>query len=84
MTDAEFARSIAERVQSLERRVQRLEAREGLESTPLEVPEDEIVALLQQNRKIEAVKLYTEITGAGLGDAKAAVDQIEANYLAGG
>jgi ribosomal protein L7/L12 len=97
MSDAEFARELAQRVQALERRVQRLEAREGLDvpgpardagdsfSPPaMAVPEDEIVALLQQNKKVQAIKLYSEATGAGLGDAKAAVDRIETSYLAGG
>src|SRR5215208_6488963 len=64
MTDAELARELSQRVQALERRVQRLEAREGLDAPATEVSEDEIVALLQQNKKVEAVKLYSELTGA--------------------
>ena len=86
MNEPEFPRDLAQRVESLERRVQRLEAREGLDSpgSAKDVPEDEIVALLQQNRKIEAVKLYCEVTGAGLSEAASAVDLIESNYLSGG
>jgi len=83
MTDAELARELSQRVQALERRVQRLEAREGLDAPATEVSEDEIVALLQQNKKVEAVKLYSELTGAGLGEAKSAVDRIETAYLSG-
>jgi ribosomal protein L7/L12 len=37
----------------------------------------EIVGLLKQNRFIEAIKLYRDITGARLADAKAAVEAIE-------
>jgi ribosomal protein L7/L12 len=33
---------------------------------------------------VQAVKLYSEVTGAGLGEAKSAVDRIETSYLAGG
>ena len=32
--------------------------------------------LVRQNRKIEAIKLYRERTGAGLAEAKAEVDQM--------
>ncbi|HEX6117083.1 MAG TPA: hypothetical protein VFY99_08275 [Solirubrobacterales bacterium] len=93
MTETE----LAQRIRSLERRVARLEAREGLgpgdppadPSDPLpppapEVPQDEIVALLREDKKVLAVKLYSDATGARLGDAKAAVDRFEAAYLAGG
>ncbi|MGC9541979.1 ribosomal protein L7/L12 [Streptomyces sp. UG1] len=37
---------------------------------------DEVVALLRDNRKIQAIKLYREITGAGLKEAKDAVEQL--------
>ena len=56
----------------------------GFPGSAKDVPEDEIVALLRQNRKIEAVKLYCEVTGAGLSEAASAVDLIESNYLSGG
>ena len=36
----------------------------------------EIVALLRQNRKIEAIKVYRENTGVGLAEAKMAIDKI--------
>lgn len=38
---------------------------------------DEVLELLAQNRKIEAIKRYREVTGAGLAEAKAAVEAIE-------
>jgi ribosomal protein L7/L12 len=37
----------------------------------------DVVALLRINRKIEAIKLYRQKTGAGLAEAKAAVDSME-------
>jgi ribosomal protein L7/L12 len=37
----------------------------------------EIVALLRMNRKIEAIKLYRQMTGTGLKEAKDAVDSME-------
>jgi ribosomal protein L7/L12 len=41
--------------------------------------EQEIVSLLQQGRKIAAIKVYRERTGAGLKKAKEAVEAIAAN-----
>ena len=38
--------------------------------------EEEIVFLLEQGRKIEAIKLYREQTGTGLKEAKEAVEDI--------
>jgi ribosomal protein L7/L12 len=40
--------------------------------------ENQVVLLLRQRSKVEAVKLYREHTGVGLGDAKAAVEGIAA------
>ena len=36
----------------------------------------EVAALVRQNRKIEAIKLYREMTGAGLKEAKEVVDRL--------
>jgi ribosomal protein L7/L12 len=41
--------------------------------------EQEIVSLLQQGRKIAAIKVYRERTGAGLKEAKESVEAIAAN-----
>jgi len=38
----------------------------------------EIRRLLQEGRKIEAIKVYREMTGVGLAEAKAAVERIRA------
>ena len=39
--------------------------------------EDELRSLLAERRKIEAIKLYREHTGAGLAEAKDAVESLE-------
>ena len=36
----------------------------------------EVAELVRQNRKIEAIKLYRELTGAGLKEAKEVVDRL--------
>jgi len=41
--------------------------------------ERELRSLLQQGRKIEAIKLYRELTGAGLAEAKHAMDAMLAD-----
>jgi len=43
------------------------------------VLEDKIRSLLAKDRKIDAVKIYREEYGAGLGEAKSAVDRIESS-----
>jgi ribosomal protein L7/L12 len=40
--------------------------------------EDQLASLLGQGQKIQAIKLYREATGAGLKDAKDAVEAIAA------
>lgn len=37
---------------------------------------DEVVALVREGRKIQAIKVYREHTGAGLKDAKDAVERL--------
>ncbi len=37
----------------------------------------EVVALVQQNKKIQAIKLYRQITGVSLEEAKRAIDNME-------
>ena len=49
------------------------DARHGVSSVEL----DEINELLLQDKKIEAIKLYREQTGAGLKEAQAAIEAIE-------
>jgi ribosomal protein L7/L12 len=54
--------------------------------TPVAPPgqgQEELVALLRDGRKIMAVKRYREMTGVGLAEAKAAVDDLEQQIAAG-
>ena len=37
---------------------------------------DEVLSLVRQNKKIQAIKVYREITGYGLKEAKEAVDRM--------
>ncbi len=44
------------------------------------IPADKLASikeLIVQGRKIEAIKLHREITGAGLAESKTAIDEIE-------
>uniref|UniRef100_A0AAU2JUE5 Ribosomal protein L7/L12 C-terminal domain-containing protein n=1 Tax=Streptomyces sp. NBC_00049 TaxID=2903617 RepID=A0AAU2JUE5_9ACTN len=72
------------RMKALENRADRLERRLGLVLTHLGIEEpepagmDEVRALLRDGRTIEAIKVYRRITGAGLAEAKNAVEAIEA------
>lgn len=76
---------IATRLNRLESRVAFLFQELGLEEkyqaemgqVVMESGMAEIVALLRMGRKIEAIKLYREMTGTGLAQAKAAVDSME-------
>jgi hypothetical protein len=49
----------------------------GIQATGGPVPRwPEIVALVQNNRLVEAIKLYREVTGASLKDSKDAIDTV--------
>lgn len=45
---------------------------------------DEIALLIAKGKKIQAITLYRERTGLGLGDAKAAIEHMEATIRMGG
>jgi large subunit ribosomal protein L7/L12 len=77
------------RVQTLEARVKRLQR--GLDSVAEHVgftlpestvgsPSAAVLAFLDQGRKIEAIKQYRVETGAGLKDAKEAVEAFERGH----
>jgi ribosomal protein L7/L12 len=62
-----------------------IEALAAGESLPAEIPvetelERQVVEQLQRGRKIAAIKIYREATGAGLRDAKLAVEAIADRY----
>ncbi|WP_433624237.1 ribosomal protein L7/L12 [Nocardia sp. CA-120079] len=68
----------------LERRIDRLERKLdliikhlGLPSQDPATPYDEIDELIRQGRKIHAIKLYRDLTGSGLREAKDAVEARE-------
>ncbi|MFJ3882966.1 hypothetical protein ACIPW5_36645 [Streptomyces sp. NPDC090077] len=72
------------KVRALEDKADRLERRLGLvlEHFGIEEPEpagmDEVRALVREGRTVSAIKVYRQITGAGLAEAKRAVDALEA------
>jgi ferritin-like metal-binding protein YciE len=66
----------------LERRVSRLEQKidkvmEHLGIAQADPVPPEVAGLIQAGRKIEAIKVYRRATGAGLKEAKEAVERIE-------
>ena len=72
---------VQSRVSQADRRVARVERKLDLILDHLGLREhdprmDEVVALLRDDRKIQAIKVYREITGAGLKEAKDAVEQL--------
>lgn len=74
-----------ERIASLERRVAHLESLVHFLATHVAVdistvPQtgitDEVYELVRRGKKVQAIKLYREITGAGLAEAKNVIDSI--------
>jgi ribosomal protein L7/L12 len=57
-----------------ERKLDALLKHSGVDLSTLAAREAE--ALIRAGRKIEAIKLYRELTGAGLAEAKAAVEKL--------
>ena len=82
------------RIAELERKVSELYKRLGQaepsgfgddsgfsESASVAASEDpRVIELLQSGNQIQAIKLYRELTGVGLAEAKDAVDQLAAMY----
>ena len=67
------------RLEAIEWNIARLLTQAGLawEQPPAsEGPDAEVVALVRAGKTLEAIKRYREITGVGLAEAKAAVDQM--------
>ena len=68
----------AKRIANLERRVSELSKQLGIEEAPMTAVQE----LIAQGRKINAIKLYREQTGASLRASKEAVDVMEAQMKA--
>ncbi|MDT0386278.1 hypothetical protein [Streptomyces sp. DSM 41921] len=73
--------TVESRARRLERRMSRLEHRLGLLLEHHGVPDDdpalaEVAALVRAGQDIPAIKKYREVTGAGLLEAKQAVDRL--------
>ncbi|MET9832144.1 ribosomal protein L7/L12 [Streptomyces sp. NPDC006385] len=72
---------IESRISRADRRVARVERKLDLIMDNLGLRDDdprmnEVVGLVREGKKIPAIKLYREITGAGLKEAKDAVERI--------
>lgn len=81
-TEAEF-QLLQSRVRELEDRLEYLYKRLNIsdadpDTDPIRSPE--IQAALRRGNKIEAIRIYRELTGVGLAEAKRAIDQIERGW----
>jgi ribosomal protein L7/L12 len=70
---------LADRVRELERKVDFLVRHLGLVAAAAQAPQafGEVLALKRAGRLIDAIKLYREITGVGLREAKDYVDRLQ-------
>ncbi|MFJ8537128.1 ribosomal protein L7/L12 [Streptomyces sp. NPDC093591] len=73
--------TIQSRISRTDQRVARVERKLDLILDHLGLQDDEprmdeVLVLLRNGKKIEAIKVYREITGAGLKEAKDAVDRM--------
>ncbi|HNB41149.1 MAG TPA: hypothetical protein PLG52_06595 [Anaerolineales bacterium] len=74
--------ALRSRVAELERKLDFIYRRMGIEyiDDPGMV-DSQIISLLKAGNKLEAIKVYRELTNADLLDAKRAVEKIEASVL---
>mgnify|MGYP001290626438 CR=1 FL=1 len=78
-TDYEL-NSLRARIVELESRLDFLYKRLGIEySENPNAIDPRMIDLLKRGNKIEAIKIYRELTNTGLAEAKQAVDRIEAS-----
>ncbi|MBQ0998075.1 ribosomal protein L7/L12 [Streptomyces nigra] len=73
--------SLQSRMSQAERRAARIEQKLDLVLGHLGLREEdprleEVAALLRDDKRIQAIKVYREVTGAGLAEAKNAVDRM--------
>jgi ribosomal protein L7/L12 len=79
LTEAEFL-ALKSRVNDLEERLQFLYRRlniDYLEPTADPALAPQVQDALRRGNKIEAIKIYRELTGTGLAEAKQAIDRAE-------
>ncbi|MGW1500548.1 ribosomal protein L7/L12 [Streptomyces mirabilis] len=62
------------RIARVEKKLDRILDHLGLAEADPEL--EQVVALVRDGRKIQAIKVYREVTGAGLKEAKDAVDRL--------
>ncbi|GGR72279.1 ribosomal protein L7/L12 [Nocardioides luteus] len=74
-SERKVRKEVSRRIDRLEDKVDLLLKDAGLEAPPLP-RQDEVVALTRAGKKIEAIKVYREATGAGLAEAKTAVERL--------
>jgi len=74
------------RIAALERKISQLYQRLGREEpTDVVASEDpRLIELVQAGNEMQAVKLYRELTGAGLAESKQAVDELIDTYRPAG
>ncbi|HND47307.1 MAG TPA: hypothetical protein PLT08_15435 [Anaerolineales bacterium] len=74
--------ALRSRVAELERKLDFLYRRMGIEyvDDPGMI-DSQIISLLKKGNKLEAIKVYRELTNTDLADAKRAVEKIEASIL---
>ena len=74
------------RIAALERKISQLYQRLGQEEpTDVVASEDpRLIELVQAGNEMQAVKLYRELTGAGLAESKQAVDELIDTYRPAG
>lgn len=71
--------SLRARIVELEERLDYLFKHFGLQYTGQPAWQDpRVISLVRQGNKIEAIKLYRELTNVGLAEAKSVIDRIEA------
>ena len=81
MNEMEMIQRVSQRVMELERKVDFLMQEFGLTekyqySQPADPVMDDVQILVRQGNLIQAIKLYRERTGAGLAEAKTAVERM--------
>jgi ribosomal protein L7/L12 len=69
-------KQLERRLERVERKLDLLMQHQGVQQPEPEFDQD-VVNLARSGRKIEAIKRYRELTGAGLKDAKDAVERIQ-------